>query len=451
MLYSTELLARVVCAGHISLAQGGGDSSGDGGASGREDAERGHTSRNRTMPAPWRNSSRSSTACRCASRRPRRCSLTRSRTCWPTSIFRPNTGVGGGWKVIPDNFLIKVRGDELDISRFREALSRLREIEFWEDDALWAGVAASLPNYRLSKFQPLMPPWVEREVVASYLLDVAGAWRWLSGLDGRLSRVPDGVRSLTHEDDDRIAQLVDRAQLPPLRRDGSRSLLWVRSEPDLREAVSALMSEPVIGLDVETTIGPRALCLIQIAGQRATYMIDTLDVPDLAPLAPLLSSSGTTKVSTTLLSSGRFSGGTGSLLSPSLTLGRCPVVCAEPPLMVVTVSGSSARGNSRPSSTRRSRPETGPNARSRTARSSTRHWTPRCCSSCTTTSRSGATCQLLRRRTAGIFVRNREVLRIDHRRVGSTRASSTNRHKPFARCIWGVGAQCDQARLVKGE
>ena len=104
--------------------------------------------------------------------------------------------VGGDWKVIPDNFLIKVRGDELDISRFREALSRLREIEFWENDALWAGVATSLPNYRLSKFQPLMPPWVEREVVASYLLDVAGAWRWLSDLDGRLSRVP-GRRSIS--------------------------------------------------------------------------------------------------------------------------------------------------------------------------------------------------------------------------------------------------------------
>lgn len=204
--------------------------------------------------------------------------------------------VGGDWKVIPDNFLIKVRGEGLDIGRFREALSRLREIEFWENDKLWAGVAASLPNYRLSKFQPLMPPWVEREVVASYLLDVAGAWRWLSGLDGGLSRVPDSVRALTREDDDRIAQLVDHPQLPPLRRDGSRSLVWVRSEPDLVEAVSALMHEPVIGLDVETTIGPRALCLIQIAGQRATYMIDALEVPDLAPLAPLLSSHGTTKV-----------------------------------------------------------------------------------------------------------------------------------------------------------
>ncbi len=34
---------------------------------------------------------------------------------------------------------------------------------------------ASLPNYRLNKFQPLMPDWVQREVVAGYLLDVARA------------------------------------------------------------------------------------------------------------------------------------------------------------------------------------------------------------------------------------------------------------------------------------
>jgi AAA+ ATPase superfamily predicted ATPase len=46
---------------------------------------------------------------------------------------------------------------------------------------LWTEVAESLPSYRLSKFQPLMPPWVEREVVAGYLLDVDGAKRWLAG------------------------------------------------------------------------------------------------------------------------------------------------------------------------------------------------------------------------------------------------------------------------------
>ncbi len=50
-----------------------------------------------------------------------------------------------------------------------------------EDDKLWQEVAASLPSYRLSKFQPLMPPWVEREMVASHLLDLEGAWRFLGG------------------------------------------------------------------------------------------------------------------------------------------------------------------------------------------------------------------------------------------------------------------------------
>ena len=97
-----------------------------------------------------------------------------------------------GWKVITDNFLIKIRGD--GVADFRAALDRLAEPEFWEDDRLWTQVAASLPNYRLNKFQPLMPPWVEREVIASYLLNVGDACRWLSGLEGDQPRVPDGVR-----------------------------------------------------------------------------------------------------------------------------------------------------------------------------------------------------------------------------------------------------------------
>jgi ATP-dependent Lhr-like helicase len=205
--------------------------------------------------------------------------------------------VGRGWQVVPDNFLIKVRGESLDVGRFREALSRLREIEFWEDDKLWAGVAQSLPNYRLSKFQPLMPPWVEREVIASYLLDVAGAWRWLSGGDGALSRVPEPFRTVTREDEASVASLEVLTQgLPRLTRDGSRPLIWVRSELELVDAVAALMGEPLVGLDVETTLATRTLCLVQIAAQRATYLIDTLDVPELAPLASLLSSQSTTKI-----------------------------------------------------------------------------------------------------------------------------------------------------------
>jgi ATP-dependent Lhr-like helicase len=121
-----------------------------------------------------------------------------------------------------------------------------------------------------------MPPWVEREVVASYLLDVAGAWRWMAGTATALDAMP--------------------LDLPPLVRDHSRPLVWVRSDRELHEAVTALMAEDAIGLDVETTIGSRTLCLIQIAGRSATYMIDALEVADLGPLAALLASRATTKI-----------------------------------------------------------------------------------------------------------------------------------------------------------
>ncbi len=87
--------------------------------------------------------------------------------------------VGGEWKVVPDNFMLRVRGPELSEASFREAVAKLREPSFWDDDALWDGVADDLPSYRLSKFQPLMPPWVEREMLGAYLLDVAGARAWV--------------------------------------------------------------------------------------------------------------------------------------------------------------------------------------------------------------------------------------------------------------------------------
>ena len=91
------------------------------------------------------------------------------------------TAIGRDWKVIPDNLVVKVRGEGLSEQKFRSTIDQLRTPEFWENESLWNQVAQSLPGYRLSKFQPFMPPWVEREVIAAYLLDVAGAWRWLSG------------------------------------------------------------------------------------------------------------------------------------------------------------------------------------------------------------------------------------------------------------------------------
>ena len=70
----------------------------------------------------------------------------------------------------------------------------------------------------------------------------------------------------------------------------------MRTPSQLAEAVAALASEPVVGLDVETTLAKRILCLIQIAGREATYLVDALELPDLEPLGQLLANGETTKL-----------------------------------------------------------------------------------------------------------------------------------------------------------
>lgn len=81
--------------------------------------------------------------------------------------------------VVPDNLHLRVNGEDVSLRAVREAIARLRDAAFWDDAQLWGEVAEGLPSYRLSKFQPLMPAWVEREVLARYLLDVRGAGVWL--------------------------------------------------------------------------------------------------------------------------------------------------------------------------------------------------------------------------------------------------------------------------------
>jgi ATP-dependent Lhr-like helicase len=206
--------------------------------------------------------------------------------------------IGTEWKVVPDNYMIKVRGDGLSRVRFGELLDELRDIEVWENDRLWRDVAGSLPNYRLSKFQPVMPPWVEREVVANYLLDVAGAWDWVSrGARGALRRTA-GLAEITEADEGRVTQLeaIRAARERPLARDPSRTIVWVRSADELRAACEILSGTNLLGLDVETTLATRTLCLIQIASPQNTYLIDALEMDDFGPLARVFGDGRITKV-----------------------------------------------------------------------------------------------------------------------------------------------------------
>ena len=208
--------------------------------------------------------------------------------------------IGTSWKVVPDNFGLTIRGEDVTHHAFHELLDRLLDPEIWENEQLWREVAETLPSYRFSKFQPLMPPWVEREVIASHLLDVAGAWRWLSGgipAVDRAARVPSTVSAPTKQDLDQLAAPVaPPAVHAPVPRESGPQVHWITSDQELPSLCSELRREPFIGLDVETMIQNRTLCLIQIAASSGTYILDALELADLSPLADVLEDAAVVKV-----------------------------------------------------------------------------------------------------------------------------------------------------------
>ena len=89
------------------------------------------------------------------------------------------TALRNDWTVTPDNFSVRVRGDDLTEAHFRSVIRELNTTKFWHDELVWERIRVALPGYRLSKFQPLMPPTVEQEVLFDYLLDRRGTSEWL--------------------------------------------------------------------------------------------------------------------------------------------------------------------------------------------------------------------------------------------------------------------------------
>lgn len=208
--------------------------------------------------------------------------------------------VGGDWKVVPDNLLIKVRGEDLNERSLREAIDQLRDVEFWENDKLWAEVATSLPNYRLSKFQAFMPPWVEREVVAAYLLDVEGTWRWVSR-DPDAAQLRGVAEALASAGRPRAQDHVPEREPEPFDLSepevrGDLPVRWITNNEELISTCELLQAESVVGLDVETTLGTQALCLVQVACEGFVALIDPLEDLDLGPLGEVLADGRVTKV-----------------------------------------------------------------------------------------------------------------------------------------------------------
>ncbi|MDI1434933.1 DEAD/DEAH box helicase [Polyangium sorediatum] len=87
--------------------------------------------------------------------------------------------IAEGWKVVADNFLVRIEGDGVTHETVRGAIRRIGEAGFWEAAETRRAMLARLPGYRLSKFQDCLPEKFALEVVAGYLLDVEGAARWV--------------------------------------------------------------------------------------------------------------------------------------------------------------------------------------------------------------------------------------------------------------------------------
>lgn len=84
-----------------------------------------------------------------------------------------------GWKVVPDNFALKIEGDGLGLEPMRRAVAGLRSRGTWDDPELRRALLARVPEYRLSKFQRVLPDKWQVEMVGRYLLDFVGTAEFL--------------------------------------------------------------------------------------------------------------------------------------------------------------------------------------------------------------------------------------------------------------------------------
>lgn len=80
----------------------------------------------------------------------------------------------GSWKVVPDNFALKIQGDGVGFEEVGKVLDSMRDA-FWDETENRRRMLAMVPEYRLSKFQRVLPDKWQVEMVGAYLLDFDGA------------------------------------------------------------------------------------------------------------------------------------------------------------------------------------------------------------------------------------------------------------------------------------
>jgi len=83
------------------------------------------------------------------------------------------------WKITADNFRLKIEGDSVSPTTLSLAVVKMCEPSFWNSPATQNWILEQLPEYRLSKFQRVLPGQYSQEMISSYLLDIPGTIQFL--------------------------------------------------------------------------------------------------------------------------------------------------------------------------------------------------------------------------------------------------------------------------------
>lgn len=199
-----------------------------------------------------------------------------------------------GKKWVAGNLSVKCK--DLHVTAATEAIGGLANLD-WERVA--ADAARAMARGMLSKFQPCLPQDAEDRLLAERLLDHAGTLHFLASVK------VNGVRIVGRPGGERLTEVEAVGPMPleflarPVAGAPAtprNEVQWVDTPAALRAVGEELRACAVIGLDIETALDFGTLCLLQIATQRRTYLIDPFAVGDLNPLIHVLNGARPLKV-----------------------------------------------------------------------------------------------------------------------------------------------------------
>jgi ATP-dependent Lhr-like helicase len=191
---------------------------------------------------------------------------------------------------------LSLRCKDIAFTAAGDAIRSLADLS-WERVA--AHAARDMARGMLSKFQPCLPEEAEDRLLSERLLDQPGTLRFLATVKvngARIAARPTGMRLADVEATGplplELAPRVATASAAVPKND----VQWVDTPAALRAVSEELRTADVVGLDVETTLDFGTLCLLQIATNNRTFLIDPLAVGDLKPIIDILSGAVPVKV-----------------------------------------------------------------------------------------------------------------------------------------------------------